>query len=66
MYVCVCVLVSFNTSGIHLFKNILCTYLLERDREQKLGGEGEGKGEAYSLPLSREPSVGLDPRTLRS
>ena len=29
------------------------------------GAEAEGEGEADS-PLSREPSMGLDPRTLRS
>jgi len=29
------------------------------------GGEAEGEGEADS-PLSREPDMGLDPRTLES
>ena len=36
----------------------------EREREQ-VGGGAEGEGEADS-PLSREPYVGLDPRTLSS
>ena len=42
-------------------------YLLERQRErgskreQELGGEGE-----VGFPLSRQPDVGLDPRTLGS
>ena len=38
----------------------------EREREHtSKGGVAEGEGEADS-PLSREPNVGLDPRTLRS
>jgi len=40
----------------------------ERESEHKQGerqAEGEGEGEAGSL-LSREPPVGLDPRTPRS
>ena len=37
-----------------------------RERERMSGQVGaEGEGEADSL-LSREPNVGLDPRTLRS
>ena len=39
-----------------------------RVREQKraqAGGEADGKGEADS-PVSREPDVGLETRTLRS
>ena len=36
----------------------------ERDRELVEGG-AEGEGQAESL-LSREPDVGLDPRTLGS
>ena len=36
----------------------------EREREQSTAGGG-GEGEADSL-LSREPDVGLDPRTLGS
>ena len=39
------------------------TYLCER--EPKSRGRAEGKGEAGS-PLSREPHVGLHPRTLGS
>jgi len=39
-------------------------YLLERERE-RARTEGRAEGEAGS-PLSREPDVGLDPRTLRS
>jgi len=35
-----------------------------RERAQA-GGAAEGEGEAYS-PLSREPDMGLDPRTLGS
>ena len=37
-------------------------YLKDSKREQK---EGRGEGEAV-FPLSREPGVGLDPRTLGS
>ena len=37
----------------------------EREREHKQGGGVEAEGEAGS-PLSREPDVGLDPRTLGS
>ena len=33
--------------------------------EHKLGGRADREGEEDS-PLSREPDVGLDPRTLRS
>ena len=43
--------------------------LFERERQHEWrsmsGGEAEGEKEADS-PLSREPDVGLDPRTLRS
>jgi len=38
---------------------------LEREKESMNGGGVEGEGEADS-PLSREPDVGLDPRTLGS
>ena len=41
-----------------------CFYLLERERAQAgLGAGGEGEADP---PLSREPHVGLSPRTLRS
>jgi len=33
------------------------------ENEQGAGAVGEGQGDS---PLSREPNVGLDPRTLRS
>jgi len=36
--------------------------LRPRERESTRQGEAEGEGEADSL-LSREPDVGLDPRT---
>jgi len=42
--------------------------LTERDTAREglqAGGVGVGEGEA-GLPPSREPDVGLDPRTLRS
>ena len=42
---------------------ILLIYLREREREHKQGGGAEGERETDS-PLSREPDVGLDPRTL--
>jgi len=37
--------------------------LSEKERECTAGGAAEGEGEADS-PLSREPNVGLHPRTL--
>ena len=43
-------------------------YLLERElahAHKWVGWAAEGEGEACS-PLSREPNMGLDPRTLRS
>ena len=42
-------------------------YLFNTDRKgerTQVGGAAEGEGEADS-PLSKEPDVGLDPRTLR-
>ena len=36
----------------------------EREREQQ--GEGHREREEADSPLSREPKMGLDPRTLRS
>ena len=47
-----------------IFK-IVCIHLRERDRENEWDGGAEGEGEADS-PLSREPDVGLHPRTWRS
>ena len=44
------------------FKKILFICEHEREREHK---HGAGEGEADS-PLSREPLVGLDPRTVGS
>ena len=49
-----------NTSLIELI--YLFIYLSERERKYK---QAEAEGEAGS-PLSKEPDVGLDPRTLRS
>ena len=46
------------------FFKILFIYLRESERAQA-GGPAEGEGEAGSPP-SREPDVGLDPRTPRS
>ena len=43
------------------FKDFI--YLFEIEHEP--GGEAEGEGDA-GFPLSREPDVGLDPRTLES
>ena len=44
----------------------LFIYLRERERERaSAGGKAEAEGEAGSL-LSREPKVGLDPKTPRS
>jgi len=47
------------------FKDFI--YLFEREHEKRGDSEGEAEeeGEADS-PLSKEPNVGLDPRTLRS
>ena len=47
----------------HFFKILF----IEREsgRETKQGGGGGGEGEADS-PRSREPNIGLDPRTLGS
>ena len=47
---------------LSLFLKILFIYLTERESAQT---GGVGKGEAGST-LSREPDVGLDPRTPRS
>ena len=46
-----------------IFKDF--TYLFERKSTHKLQGGAEGEGKA-GFPLSREPDVGLDPRTLGS
>ena len=45
-----------------VFKYLI--YLTEREKERAQAGR-EGEGEADS-PLSREPDLGLDPRTLES
>ena len=47
---------------VFFFLRLYLIYLLERVRERMNGGGPEGDGEADSL-LSREPDVGLDPRT---
>ena len=56
------------TSSLSLFFQDF-VYLFEkecvREREHKHGGGAEGEEEAGS-PLSKEPDVGLDPRTLGS
>ena len=52
---------------LYLKKYILFIYLRERKHEREKAraqGAAEGEGEADS-PLSREPNVGLDPRTPR-
>ena len=49
---------------LEFLKKILFIYLTERDRAQAWG-MAEGKGEGGS-PLSREPYMGLTPRTLGS
>ena len=53
-------------SFFFFFLKILFIYLTERDpvREGTQAG-GAGEGEA-GFPLSREPDVGLNPRTLSS
>jgi len=50
-----------------IFFNILFIHLRQRDKRERAwaGGEAEGEEEADS-PLSQEPNVGLDPRTLGS
>ena len=46
------------------FFKVLFIYLTQREPKQR-ERQAEGEGEAGS-PLSREPEVGLDPRTLGS
>ena len=57
-----------------LLSSVLCSfkffkkdfiYVYDRERALTSRGLAEGEGEAGS-PLSREPDVGLDPRTLGS
>jgi len=48
---------------IFFFKIFIWERVSERERERK-DEQGEGEGEADLPPLSREPDVGLDPRTL--
>ena len=51
---------------LFIFLKIVFIYLTERERSRAGGAaEGERVGEAGS-PLSREPNVGLDHRTLGS
>ena len=47
---------------LSIFKNILFISFTERERAQA-GEAAEGQGDTGFL-LSREPNVGLDPRTL--
>ena len=47
------------------FLKVVVIYLRVHTSERAQGGKQEGVGEADS-PLSREPDVGLNPRTLRS
>ena len=56
---------KFKYFSIFFFKKDISIYLFEGDREHEQGLGAEGEGEADSL-LSREPSVGLHPRTLSS
>jgi len=53
----------------HIFFKIFFLYLKERQKEARAGegaeAKAEGEGEADSS-LSREPDMGLHPRTLRS
>ena len=54
----------FQVEHFFFFKDFI--YLFDRERgEHKQGAGAKGEGEARS-PLSREPDMGLDPRTLRS
>ena len=46
------------------FKDFIYLFDRERERERAQTEEIEGRGRERSrLPLSREPDVGLDPRT---
>ena len=48
---------------LHFFLQRFSVYLRERDRESTTwGGGGQAEGEA-DFPLSRDPDVGLNPRT---
>ena len=47
-----------------LFLKILFIYLTEKESTSR--GEQQAEGEEQQAPLSREPHVGLDPRTLGS
>ena len=54
------------SKGNNYFFKIVFVWQSKRWRRHKQGEwQAEGEGEAGSL-LSREPDVGLDPRTLRS
>ena len=53
---------TLQTFSIYLFEIVLI-YLRERKIEYKQKWEAEGEADS---PLSREPDVGLDPRTLVS
>jgi len=46
-------------------KSFILLYFREQERESRSRGGAEREGEADSS-LSREPNVGLDPRTLGS
>ena len=52
-----------------ILKKVLFIYLREegrREKERMSDEEGQRKREETDSPLSREPDVGLDPRTPRS
>jgi len=56
----------FPTLSLSFFLKILLIYLTERDTAREgIQAGGVGEGEA-GFPRSREPDVGLDPRTLGS
>ena len=50
---------------LFIFK-ILCIYLRERERESKSKHEQEEGQREKESPLSRDPDLGLNPRTLGS
>ena len=55
-------------NNFQIFKKDFHLFLREKERSKERAGAGggaEAEGEAQS-PLSREPDVGLDPRTLGS
>lgn len=57
--------ITLQISALFLKKNYLFTWERETEREHEQWGGAEGEGEE-DFPLSREPHMGLDPKTLRS